>query len=167
MQLSRAINGKHKFERPAVWRKPDEEHKNCYFCHPDQEVDTSTMTGPVYRTPNKANRIAENGALSGKAAKSVAIKKKNQAIKQVKRKPGRPRKNAVQNGDQADRPLESRSAGESDSPSAGDESVANGVCDSSELKSEALKLGVAVSCPTLNVQKDLDELAINLVGASS
>lgn len=198
---------KHKFALPAEWKKPDEDHKNCYFClHQQiQNVDSSTMIQPVFRSlkdkANQVNQISENGehmpsgkvksrtkrsiaraksTLTGKkssiqkqsAAKKKSSAKKNPAINEIKRKRGRPRKILAPNGGSASAPNSSKASltGESDSlaDQVADRTVANRASDCSELGPEAVKqFSIAVSCPTLNFQKDLDELAINLVGASS
>lgn len=51
MEYSRATERKHKYECPVEWKKPVEDHENCYFClyKHGESIGSTTMVKPVLR----------------------------------------------------------------------------------------------------------------------
>ena len=227
MQCSITTKKKHKFECPAEWKTPDDDHENCYFCLYTQgkSTDSSSMVKPVLRIlKNKVNQVNQ-AAKKPKVKDSIADRKARLTYKKslvpktkptsneqpvdqnpivrVKRKRGKLRKKSLdQEGDPDFKPNTSmtsyqlfesppeRKSGKrakfstySNSDSALEHSAPTERHSTIEMANESLHLTdrecpelnldevnhrssiFAVTCPTLNVQKDLDELAINLVGA--
>lgn len=87
MQCSKLTKRKHKFERPADWKTPSDDHQSdCHFClHKEgKSVDTSTMVKPVFRTlkdkVNQTDQLTTNDSgtlpeMKSKIKRSMTQKK--------------------------------------------------------------------------------------------